>query len=203
MISGSGLQWIRSHHLFLGFTFPVKRERERVKLSVYKVRDFDFSSGFDFLKCQVNQKKKNHFQFYFFFFLVELIHTITELPIQQLIFNSEFDVIMNDYEGQNGKRGRACVVVLGDLGRSPRMQYHALSLARQVHLSFFFSFFLFYFYFYNLSLANLSVYYKICSLWEVREERKWHCNSTRVDDWLLLFAASALILFLRLWVPWT
>ncbi|KAK8334712.1 hypothetical protein V6Z12_A09G005700 [Gossypium hirsutum] len=31
-----------------------------------------------------------------------------------------------------GKRGRACVVVLGDLGRSPRMQYHALSLARQV-----------------------------------------------------------------------
>ncbi|ESQ35157.1 hypothetical protein EUTSA_v10007520mg [Eutrema salsugineum] len=30
-----------------------------------------------------------------------------------------------------GKRGRACVVVLGDLGRSPRMQYHALSLARQ------------------------------------------------------------------------
>lgn len=30
------------------------------------------------------------------------------------------------------KRGRACVVVLGDIGRSPRMQYHALSLARQV-----------------------------------------------------------------------
>ncbi|TQE13666.1 hypothetical protein C1H46_000673 [Malus baccata] len=30
-----------------------------------------------------------------------------------------------------GKRGRACVVVLGDIGRSPRMQYHALSLARQ------------------------------------------------------------------------
>ncbi|KAK4594568.1 hypothetical protein RGQ29_018307 [Quercus rubra] len=47
---------------------------------------------------------------------------------------SEFDVIMNDYEGQNGKRGRACVVVLGDLGRSPRMQYHALSLARQASL---------------------------------------------------------------------
>ncbi|KAF4363731.1 hypothetical protein G4B88_000960 [Cannabis sativa] len=32
---------------------------------------------------------------------------------------------------KNGKRGRACVVVLGDIGRSPRMQYHALSLARQ------------------------------------------------------------------------
>lgn len=31
-----------------------------------------------------------------------------------------------------GKRGRAAVVVLGDIGRSPRMQYHALSLARQV-----------------------------------------------------------------------
>uniref|UniRef100_A0A8D0HL38 Uncharacterized protein n=1 Tax=Sphenodon punctatus TaxID=8508 RepID=A0A8D0HL38_SPHPU len=27
--------------------------------------------------------------------------------------------------------GRVCVVVLGDLGRSPRMQYHALSLARR------------------------------------------------------------------------
>ena len=52
-------------------------------------------------------------------------------------------ITMNESEGQNGKkekigtRGRACVVVLGDLGRSPRMQYHALSLARQV---FFFSF---------------------------------------------------------------
>ena len=30
------------------------------------------------------------------------------------------------------ERRRACVVVLGDLGRSPRMQYQALSLARQV-----------------------------------------------------------------------
>ncbi|XP_042498789.1 UDP-glycosyltransferase TURAN [Macadamia integrifolia] len=33
-----------------------------------------------------------------------------------------------------GKRGRAAIVVLGDLGRSPRMQYHALSLARQASL---------------------------------------------------------------------
>lgn len=29
----------------------------------------------------------------------------------------------------NGRR--ACVVVLGDVGRSPRMQYHALSLAKE------------------------------------------------------------------------
>ncbi|CAN1342392.1 UDP-glycosyltransferase TURAN [Linum perenne] len=33
----------------------------------------------------------------------------------------------------NDKRGRACVVVLGDIGRSPRMQYHALSLANQAN----------------------------------------------------------------------
>ncbi|KAH6837261.1 UDP-Glycosyltransferase superfamily protein [Perilla frutescens var. hirtella] len=33
-----------------------------------------------------------------------------------------------------GKRNRAAVVVLGDIGRSPRMQYHALSLARQALL---------------------------------------------------------------------
>uniref|UniRef100_A0A7N0TEB8 Glycosyltransferase subfamily 4-like N-terminal domain-containing protein n=1 Tax=Kalanchoe fedtschenkoi TaxID=63787 RepID=A0A7N0TEB8_KALFE len=33
-----------------------------------------------------------------------------------------------------GRRGRAAVVVLGDIGRSPRMQYHALSLARQASL---------------------------------------------------------------------
>ncbi|XP_023512317.1 uncharacterized protein LOC111777105 isoform X2 [Cucurbita pepo subsp. pepo] len=32
---------------------------------------------------------------------------------------------------RKGKGGRACVVVLRDLGRSPRMQYQALSLARQ------------------------------------------------------------------------
>lgn len=32
-------------------------------------------------------------------------------------------------------RPRAAVVVLGDVGRSPRMQYHALSLAEQVGLS--------------------------------------------------------------------
>ncbi|KAG9155386.1 hypothetical protein Leryth_017914 [Lithospermum erythrorhizon] len=31
-------------------------------------------------------------------------------------------------------RNRAAVVVLGDFGRSPRMQYHALSLARQANL---------------------------------------------------------------------
>ncbi|KAL8481466.1 hypothetical protein ACS0TY_027830 [Phlomoides rotata] len=33
-----------------------------------------------------------------------------------------------------GKRNRAAVVVLGDIGRSPRMQYHALSLAQQASL---------------------------------------------------------------------
>lgn len=32
------------------------------------------------------------------------------------------------------RTGRACVVVLGDIGRSPRMQYHALSLARQASM---------------------------------------------------------------------
>ncbi|KAL9255689.1 UDP-glycosyltransferase TURAN-like protein [Drosera capensis] len=37
-------------------------------------------------------------------------------------------------EKRMGKRGRAAVVVLGDFGRSPRMQYHALSLARQASL---------------------------------------------------------------------
>ncbi|KAL6999763.1 chitobiosyldiphosphodolichol beta-mannosyltransferase [Sarracenia purpurea var. burkii] len=42
---------------------------------------------------------------------------------------------MRGYEEANiGRRGRAAVVVLGDIGRSPRMQYHALSLARQVCL---------------------------------------------------------------------
>ncbi|KAK9056856.1 hypothetical protein SSX86_024220 [Deinandra increscens subsp. villosa] len=37
-------------------------------------------------------------------------------------------------EMESGKRRRAAVVVLGDIGRSPRMQYHALSLARQANL---------------------------------------------------------------------
>ncbi|XP_020974009.1 UDP-glycosyltransferase TURAN isoform X2 [Arachis ipaensis] len=37
-------------------------------------------------------------------------------------------------EKEGGRRGRACVVVLGDIGRSPRMQYHALSLANQASL---------------------------------------------------------------------
>ncbi|GKV45346.1 hypothetical protein SLEP1_g52447 [Rubroshorea leprosula] len=32
------------------------------------------------------------------------------------------------------RHGSACVVVLGDIGRSPRMQYHALSLAHQASL---------------------------------------------------------------------
>jgi hypothetical protein len=31
-----------------------------------------------------------------------------------------------------GRRKRAAVVVLGDIGRSPRIQYHSLSLANQV-----------------------------------------------------------------------
>jgi hypothetical protein len=33
------------------------------------------------------------------------------------------------------RRKRAAVVVLGDIGRSPRMQYHSLSLANQVCFS--------------------------------------------------------------------
>ncbi|XP_017699336.2 UDP-glycosyltransferase TURAN isoform X3 [Phoenix dactylifera] len=37
-------------------------------------------------------------------------------------------------DGSMEKRGRVAVVVLGDIGRSPRMQYHALSLAQQAHL---------------------------------------------------------------------
>ncbi|XP_074372881.1 UDP-glycosyltransferase TURAN-like isoform X1 [Apium graveolens] len=36
--------------------------------------------------------------------------------------------------GNGERRGRAALVVLGDIGRSPRMQYHALSLARQACL---------------------------------------------------------------------
>ncbi|WOG97851.1 hypothetical protein DCAR_0417192 [Daucus carota subsp. sativus] len=36
--------------------------------------------------------------------------------------------------GKGERRGRAALVVLGDIGRSPRMQYHALSLARQACL---------------------------------------------------------------------
>ena len=34
------------------------------------------------------------------------------------------------WRGEDGK-GRVAVIVLGDLGRSPRMQYHALSLCRE------------------------------------------------------------------------
>ncbi|XP_078436674.1 UDP-Glycosyltransferase superfamily protein [Wolffia australiana] len=34
----------------------------------------------------------------------------------------------------SSRRERVAVVVLGDIGRSPRMQYHALSLAEQAHL---------------------------------------------------------------------
>jgi hypothetical protein len=33
---------------------------------------------------------------------------------------------------KKGERRRAAIVVLGDIGRCPRMQYHALSLSKQV-----------------------------------------------------------------------
>ena len=35
---------------------------------------------------------------------------------------------------QKRRKGRVWVVVLGDFGRSPRMQNHALSLAQQVSM---------------------------------------------------------------------
>lgn len=41
-------------------------------------------------------------------------------------------ILVGKDESNVRARGRAAVVVLGDIGRSPRMQYHALSLARQV-----------------------------------------------------------------------
>lgn len=43
-------------------------------------------------------------------------------------------MISGQKEAKIGRRNRAAVVVLGDFGRSPRMQYHALSLARQACL---------------------------------------------------------------------
>lgn len=33
------------------------------------------------------------------------------------------------------KKKSACVIVLGDFGRSPRMQYHTLSLADTFHVT--------------------------------------------------------------------
>lgn len=51
-----------------------------------------------------------------------------------------------------GKRGRAAIVVLGDIGRSPRMQYHALSLATQVN---------FFMFFFNFNFN----FYDCCWLW--------------------------------------
>ena len=34
------------------------------------------------------------------------------------------------YKRLSSGEGKVCVVVLGDIGRSPRVQYHALSLAK-------------------------------------------------------------------------
>ena len=50
--------------------------------------------------------------------------------------------LLGGKEEKLGRKGRAAVVVLGDFGRSPRMQYHALSLARQVSIAIVFSFYL-------------------------------------------------------------
>ncbi|CAL5385279.1 unnamed protein product [Camellia sinensis] len=40
-------------------------------------------------------------------------------------------MILGQKEAKIGRKNRAAVVVLGDFGHSPRMQYHALSLACQ------------------------------------------------------------------------
>lgn len=70
------------------------------------------------------------------------------------------------------KRGRACVVVLGDIGRSPRMQYHSLSLARQVRPNIPFFFFGYLFYYLSLSLTKVLMGFLLgvfggrhCCLW--------------------------------------
>ncbi|KAH9312733.1 hypothetical protein KI387_027768, partial [Taxus chinensis] len=60
--------------------------------------------------------------------LVALAVLIQQKHKSKLYFNCKAFAVMS---GTMEKRGRAAVVVLGDLGRSPRMQYHALSLARQ------------------------------------------------------------------------
>lgn len=68
--------------------------------------------------------------------------TIIQLIIMMISINFvEFWINFVEFIGQNEFRirpsGRAAVVVLGDIGRSPRMQYHALSLAHQVRFFFF------------------------------------------------------------------
>ncbi|XP_068657279.1 UDP-glycosyltransferase TURAN-like [Aristolochia californica] len=59
-----------------------------------------------------------------------MLSTIVFKPFRSLAV-LHGDEKIND---QMATRGRAAVVVLGDIGRSPRMQYHALSLARQASL---------------------------------------------------------------------
>lgn len=44
-----------------------------------------------------------------------------------------FLLVLLLWRRRGGGKGRVCVVVLGDVGRSPRMQYHALALARHGH----------------------------------------------------------------------
>ncbi|CAI9787848.1 unnamed protein product [Fraxinus pennsylvanica] len=48
--------------------------------------------------------------------------------------SSTFSPMAGEKKSPIKRRDRAAVVVLGDIGRSPRMQYHALSLARQAFL---------------------------------------------------------------------
>lgn len=92
---------------------------------------------------------------------------------------------------EGGRRGRACVVVLGDIGRSPRMQYHALSLANQV-----FPFFAIFHLFCRISWIFF-IWFCICCL-------IFHYMGVYVllDYWILISEFLVMILFVLL-VDWS
>jgi beta-1,4-mannosyltransferase len=62
--------------------------------------------------------------------LTALLVLSTIFTIFLLTLPSRFIPRSRDSSGKGGSKTSVQVVVLGDIGRSPRMQYHALSIAK-------------------------------------------------------------------------
>ena len=59
-----------------------------------------------------------------------LVVVFTVITIFMLLLPSPYGRTDDMLEGKRGRDSRVQILVLGDIGRSPRMQYHALSIAK-------------------------------------------------------------------------
>lgn len=140
---GKQLNWIKTHHFNIfciknGFFKKNKTKQEKTSINIKPCDKHQAEiTCISHESTHLNLKKKAHIQNHFsqqlsemaLEFTVGIYFVILYLSIPLVMLFLQWFNQRNDSKRLN-QRERAIVLVLGDLGRSPRMLYHAQSLAK-------------------------------------------------------------------------